>query len=65
LDAAMALDPKEREELAEDLWQSIPLELSPEQIMELERRVEALDRGEVQTIPGEQVMRDIRQRLRR
>lgn len=63
LAAAMALDVKEREEIAEDLWQSVPLELTDEQRAELRRRSDAIDRGDMQMIPGEQVLRELRQRF--
>jgi putative addiction module component (TIGR02574 family) len=62
---AMALDPKQREELAEELWQSVPAELTPEQIAEIKRRLKAIDSGEAELIDGEQVMRQLRARFRR
>jgi putative addiction module component (TIGR02574 family) len=66
LTEAMALEPRERDEVAEALWQSIaPGELTPEQVAELHRRIEALDSGQAQTIPGEQVMQELRRRFRR
>ena len=66
LTEAMALDARERDEVAEALWQSIvPDELTPQQSAELRRRIEALDSGQAQPIPGEQVMRELRQRFRR
>lgn len=66
LSAAMALDPRERDEVAESLWQSImPDELTPAQVAEVRRRIDALDRAEVQPIPGDQVMQELRQRFHR
>jgi putative addiction module component (TIGR02574 family) len=63
---AKALDPGQRAELVEDLRQIIgDDELTQELRAELRRRVEALDRGEVTLIPGEQVMRELHERLRR
>ena len=66
LNAAMALKPHERDEVAEALWQSVaPNEFTSEQIAEIRRRVAALQTGEVKPIPGEQVMQELRQRLGR
>jgi len=63
---AMALEPSERDEVAEGLRQSIkPDELSPEQTAELRRRIEAHKRGELQFIPGEEVMKELTQRPQR
>lgn len=66
LTEAMALAPRDRDEVAEALWQSIaPGELSDERISELHRRIEALDSGQARPIPGEQVMRELRMRVGR
>lgn len=65
LDQAKALDAEQRAELLEDLRQITDDELAPELRTELRRRIESLDRGDVTFIPGEQVMRDIRERLAR
>jgi putative addiction module component (TIGR02574 family) len=66
LNEAMALDPRERDEVAEALWQSAAAdEFTPEQRDEIHRRIEAIDSGQVQLIPGEQVMAELRQRFRR
>jgi putative addiction module component (TIGR02574 family) len=66
LSEAMKLGAKDREELAEDLWQQVmPGELSPEQIAELHRRIEAMDSGQDQPIPGPQVLRELRERFER
>ena len=48
LSEAMTLDPHERDEVAEALWQSIaPGELSSEQLGEIRRRLEAIDSVQV------------------
>ena len=61
-----SLDPREREELIEDLRRIVhDDELTPEQLAEIHRRVAEMDRGEAVMIPGEQVMRELRERLRR
>lgn len=65
LDAAKALDPRQRAELLEDLRQITDDELTPEVRAELRRRIGAVELGEVSFIPGEQVMREIRERLSR
>jgi putative addiction module component (TIGR02574 family) len=66
LTEAMALDPRERDEVAEALWQGIVSdEFTARQVAEVRRRVAALDNGEVQAAPGEQVMRELRQRFKR
>jgi putative addiction module component (TIGR02574 family) len=66
LHEAMALDPKQRDELAEQIWQSIvPGELSDDQLAELRRRAHAVDSGEMATVDGETVMRELFERLTR
>jgi len=66
LTEAMNLDARDRDELAETLWQSLtPGEMSADQLTEIRRRVEMLDRGQAQAIPGSLVMRELRQRLAR
>ena len=63
---AMALDPRERNKVAEAIWQNIsPGELYSEQLGEIRRRLDAIDSGEVQFIPGDEVMRGLWQRLGR
>jgi len=65
LSEAMALEPHERDEVAEALWQSVvSTELSPEQLAEVRRRIAAIDNGEP-TLPGEQVMEEMRKRFER
>ena len=66
LNEAMALDPRERDEVAEALWQSAADdEFTPEQRDEIHGRIKAIDSGQVQLIPGEQVMAELRQRFQR
>jgi putative addiction module component (TIGR02574 family) len=61
----MKLDPEERDEVAEEIWQRNAPDLTPEQMAEVRRRIEAIDRGEVEMIPGEQVMRELREKFSR
>jgi putative addiction module component (TIGR02574 family) len=66
LTEAMSLDEREREEVAEALWQiAVPEEFTPDQLAEVRDRIVASDNGQVQAIPGEQVMQELRQRFRR
>jgi putative addiction module component (TIGR02574 family) len=66
LTEAMSLDPRERDEVAEALWQCVvPGEFTPLQVEQVRRRMAALDSGEVQPIPGEQVMTELRARFQR
>jgi len=61
---AKNLGHREREELVEDLRQIIvEEELTAEQRAELRRRAKAMDRGEATLLPGDQVMRELRERL--
>lgn len=61
-----ALAPHERAELVEDIRQlADDDELSPAQRDELRRRIDALNRGDVTLIPGDQVMQGLHERLRR
>lgn len=63
---ARALDPKSLRELIEDLRQLVHEDdFTPEQMAEVRRRLERLDRGDTKLIPGDQVMRDLRERLAR
>jgi putative addiction module component (TIGR02574 family) len=59
----MKLAPEERDEVAEEIRQRNAPDLTPAQLKEIHRRVEAIDRGEVEMIPGEQVMRELRERF--
>jgi hypothetical protein len=66
LHEAMALDPKQRDELAEQIRQSIREgEFSPDDIAEFRRRAHAVDSGQMKTYDGEQVMRELFERLTR
>jgi putative addiction module component (TIGR02574 family) len=66
LTEAMFLDPRERDEVADALWQCVvPGEFTPGQVAEVRRRIAALDSGETQPIPGEQVMMELRARFQR
>ncbi len=62
--AAMQLSSDERVDLAEKLWVSVD---TPEAIAawdeEIARRVAQLDAGEVETVPAEQVIAELRARL--
>ncbi len=59
LSEALTLPPKERDQLAEQLWQSIREgELAPDQLAELRRRIRAIDQGEMTMVDGEQVIRE-------
>ena len=66
LTEAMSLDPRERDEVADALWQCVvPGEFTSGQIAEVRRRIAALDSGEAYSIPGEQVMTELRARFQR
>lgn len=65
---AMTLDAREREALAEELLRSIwdeELAMQGEWIAECQDRIAAVDRGEMSTKPGEQVMSELYERLKR
>jgi putative addiction module component (TIGR02574 family) len=61
---AMALEPQEREALAEELLRSLHAEpgdsAEAEWVAEAERRLDAIERGEVALIPGAVVMEEAR-----
>ena len=65
---AMALDPQEREELADALWTSLTsadrAEIDAAWLRECHRRAAEIERGEVVPMPGEQVMTDARKAVR-
>ncbi|HYO08302.1 MAG TPA: addiction module protein [Tepidisphaeraceae bacterium] len=66
---ALALSAKERELLALELWRSLDGD-AQEQVWdawseEIHHRLEALERGQVKAIPGEQVMREARKLVRK
>lgn len=59
---AMRLSPEERADLADKHWVSVD---TPEAVAaawdaEIERRIAQIDNGEVETIPFEQVMAELR-----
>jgi len=63
---AMRLSAKERADLADKLWISVD---TPEAVAaawdtEVERRIAQIDSGEVETVPFEEVMADLRAKLR-
>jgi putative addiction module component (TIGR02574 family) len=63
---ALKLAPEEFESLVEDLSQRVTSsELDAAQLAEIRRRIEAVDRGEMGTIPGPQMMSELRERFAR
>ena len=63
---AMQLSAEERADLADKLWMSVD---TPEAVAaawdaEIERRIAQIDSGEVETIPFEEVMAELRAKLR-
>jgi putative addiction module component (TIGR02574 family) len=62
-DAALSLPRENRATLAEKLAESLSeedrAELSPAWATEIRRRIDAYKRGEMQTIPAEEVMRSL------
>jgi len=64
---AKALDPREREALVEEIWLTLDdarTSVEAAWIEECKRRIAAVDRGEMPTTPGNQVMRDLFERLK-
>jgi len=63
---AMKLPPQERADLADRLWISVdtPQAVADAWDAEIERRVAQLDAGEVDTVPFEQVIAELRAKLR-
>jgi putative addiction module component (TIGR02574 family) len=65
LAAAKAMTPAERYDLIEDLRQILDdHELTPEQMAEIERRVAASEAGESKSIPVDQAIAELREKLR-
>lgn len=62
-EAALSLPNESRAELAEQLLESLDVDSSPEitqeMIDEAERRLEAYRQGEIQAVPGEEVMKSL------
>ena len=68
LNEAMALEPHEREALAEQLLQTVNGDraaIDAAWVDECRLRMEAVDRGELPVVPGDDVMRNLRDRLRK
>jgi putative addiction module component (TIGR02574 family) len=67
LQSALNLQAGERAEIAATLLRSLHDKpddvLDPEWAEEIKRRIESIDKGEVQLIPWEDVMRSMRERL--
>jgi len=65
---AMALNDTDRELLVDALWRSsrrAQAELDQQWAEEAERRIDEIEEGGAQAIPGDQVMREARRRLQR
>ena len=67
LQSALSLNPDDRVEIAESLILSLDAERAAEieaaWAAEIKLRLESIDKGEVQLIPAEEVMRAMRERL--
>ena len=67
LQSALSLDPDDRGEIAESLIQSLDekraAEIEAAWAEEIKRRLESIDKGQVQLIPADEVMREMRARL--
>ena len=65
LEAAMKLDPREREELIEELSASLDVtDLGEYWETEIKRRIEDVDSGRVKPVPADDVFDRLEQRLR-
>ena len=66
---AMSLSEKDRELLALELWRSLDGTTQEEAAQawaeEISRRLKALDRGEIKSVPAEQVIREARKLVRK
>jgi putative addiction module component (TIGR02574 family) len=64
---AMALPPEARAELTERLVESLARDISPEitsaQLAEVRRRIEQVESGEVELIPGDEALARVRSLL--
>ena len=59
------MTPAQRYDLIEDIRQILDdNELTPEQLAEIKRRIEAHERGEADSRPVEEVVEELRQKLR-
>jgi putative addiction module component (TIGR02574 family) len=67
LQSALSLDPDDRMEIAETLILSLGKEEAAEieaaWAAEIKRRIDSIDKGLVQMIPADEVMREMRERL--
>ncbi len=67
-DAAMKLTPEEKARLAEELLASLDVpdqaEIDAAHAEEAERRIDALDSGKTQSVPADEVFRDLEARKR-
>ena len=65
LEAAMKLDPREREELIEELSASLDVtDLGEYWETEIKRRIEDVDSGRVKPVPADEVFDRLEQRFR-
>lgn len=64
---ALALPDPQRAKLAKHLWETLDpepeSEVSDAWKVEIRRRIDEIDSGKVQLIPGEEVMRELRARF--
>jgi putative addiction module component (TIGR02574 family) len=67
LQSALSLDPDDRVEIAESLIVSLDekraAEIEAAWAAEIKRRLESIDKGEVQLIPWDETFRSMRERL--
>ena len=67
LRTALSLDPNERAEIAASLIASLDPpkdeDIEAAWAEEIQRRIESIDKGDVQLIPSDEVMRAMRERL--
>jgi putative addiction module component (TIGR02574 family) len=67
LQSALSLDPDDRVEIAESLILSLDekraAEIEAAWAEEIKRRIESIDKGQVELIPADDVMREMRARL--
>jgi len=65
LEAALKLDPQEREELIDELSASLDASnLGEYWEAEIKRRIDDVDSGRVKTVPGDEVFARLEQRFR-
>jgi len=64
VEAALQLPPEQREEVINDLWASLDVDLGEEWEGEIKRRVQDVDAGRVKTIPAEEVFSRLEHRFR-